>query len=57
MMITMIPIKSEYVAIILFFLLKDVLGLSLVVCIPNLLVLASEVTDSCRIIFFGLPHP
>lgn len=35
MMITMIPSKSEYVAIILLSLLKDVFGLGLVVGIPN----------------------
>ena len=34
-MITMMPSKSEYVAIILLSLLKDVFGLGLVVGIPN----------------------
>ena len=56
MMITMIPSKSEYVAIILLSLLKDVFGLSLVVGMPNFLVVATEVSDSYRIIFFGSPH-
>ena len=56
-MITMIPSKSEYVAIILLSLLKDVFGLSLVVGIPNFLVVATEVSCIYRINFYGMPHP
>ena len=56
-MITMIPSKSEYVAIILLSLLKGVFGLSLEVGIPNFSVVATEVSDIYRMIFFGMPHP
>ena len=56
-MITMIPSKSEYVAIIFLSLLKDVFGLSLVVGIPNFSVVATEVRCVYRIIFYGMPHP
>ena len=56
MMITIIPSKSEYVAIILLSLLKDVFGLSLVVGIPNFLVVATEVSCIYRINFYGMPH-
>ena len=57
MMITMIPSKSEYVAIILLSLLKGVFGFSLEVGIPNFSVVSTEVSDSYRMIFFGIPHP
>ena len=52
MIITTIPSKSEYVAIVLLFLLKDVFGLSLEVGIPNFsVVVLTEVSDSYRMIF------
>ena len=51
-----IPSKSEYIAIILVSLLKGDVGLSLEVGIPNFLVVATEVSDTYRIIFFGMPH-
>ena len=51
------PSKSEYIAIILVSLLIGDVELSLEVGIPNFLVVATEVSDNYRIIFFGMPHP
>ena len=57
MIITMIPSKSEYVAIILLSLSRDALWKSLEVGIPNFSVVATEVSCIYRIIFYGMPHP
>mgnify|MGYP001358637117 CR=1 FL=1 len=56
MIITRIPRKSEYVAIILLSLSRDVCE-SLEVVIPDLSVVATEVSYIYRMKFYGMPHP
>ena len=57
MIITRIPRKSEYVAIILLSLSRDVFWKSLEVGIPKFCVVATEVSCIYRIYFYGMPHP